>query len=175
MQGAEKLIIETMVQRAMKKEMQRRNTDHRQGGENTNKDPHPDDHHRPGNATMNHVDFAFEGLYDTESEFEQKDEDDIYENSVRVRCVHQLEAYDQLSPMQMKDKFGNYNDPMKLWKENESQFPELKQLAIEFLSIPATSAPSKRVWSRASRVISAKRSKINPEVTSRMIFAQENV
>ena len=89
--------------------------------------------------------------------------------------MHQLEAYDQLSPMQMKDKFGNYNDPMKFWKENESQFPELKQLATEFLSIPATSAPSERVWSRASRVISAKHSRLDPEVTSHMLFAQENV
>ena len=66
----QKLIIEKMVQRAMKKEMKRRNTDHRQGGENTHKDTHPDDHHRPGNATTSHVDVAFEGLYDTESEFE---------------------------------------------------------------------------------------------------------
>ena len=68
--GLQKRIIETMVQRAMKKEMQRMNRDHRQGGENINKNTHPDDHHRPGNATTSHVDVAFEGLYDTESEFE---------------------------------------------------------------------------------------------------------
>ncbi len=53
--------------------------------------------------------------------------------------------------------------------------PELSQLAAEFLTITATSDPSERVWLRASRVISAKHACLNPEVTSCMIFAQENV
>jgi hypothetical protein len=42
------------------------------------------------------------------------------------------------------------------------------------LTIPATSAPSERVWSRAARVIRAKRSHLNPNVTAWMMFAQEN-
>jgi hypothetical protein len=36
------------------------------------------------------------------------------------------------------------------------------------------SAPSERVWSRAARVIRAKRPCLNPKVTARMIFAVEN-
>ena len=61
------------------------------------------------------------------------------------------------------------------WKEAEAQSPELSHLAVKYLSIPATSASSERVWSGAARVIMAKRANLNPEVTSRMIFAQENM
>ena len=46
---------------------------------------------------------------------------------------------------------------------------------MKYLSISATSAPSERVWSRAARVITAKRANLNAEVTSQMIFSQENV
>jgi hypothetical protein len=77
--------------------------------------------------------------------------------------------------MRMKDNDGKYNDPLKFWSENASQFPELSQLASEFLSIPATSAPSERIWSRAARVITAKRAQLSSEVTFCMIFVQENV
>jgi len=42
------------------------------------------------------------------------------------------------------------------------------------LSIPATSAPSERFWSRAARVIRAKRARLDPDITARMMFPQEN-
>ncbi len=42
------------------------------------------------------------------------------------------------------------------------------------MTIPATSAPSKRVWLRAARVIRIKRFHLNPNFTAWMMFAQEN-
>ena len=69
---------------------------------------------------------------------------------------------------------GQFNDALKYWVVNKSQFPELAHLAKEFLTIPATQVPSERVWSRAVRVIRAKRFRLNPEVMARMMFAQEN-
>ena len=163
------LILNMLIQVAIKKEMQMK-VDDRQGD---NSDNIPDN--CPPGEAKSHLDCAFEGLYDNDSESEQKDQDAIDENSIRVRCVHQLVAYDLVPSVKMKDSNGNYNNPLKVWKECESQSPELSQLAVEFLSILATSAPSERVFSRASRVISAKRARLNPEVTARMIFAQENV
>jgi hypothetical protein len=75
--------------------------------------------------------------------------------------------------MKIRDNERNFNDALKYWAVNEYQSPELAQLAKEFLTIPATSSPSERVWSRAARVIRAKCSCLNPEVTTRMMFAQE--
>ena len=77
--------------------------------------------------------------------------------------------------MKMKNTSGEYNDPLLHWKEVEKESPELSALAAEYLTIPATYAPSERVWSQASRVILAKRSRISPKITSHMMFCQENV
>mmetsp|Transcript_13910 Transcript_13910/g.21513 ORF Transcript_13910/g.21513 Transcript_13910/m.21513 type:complete len:241 (+) Transcript_13910:236-958(+) len=121
--------------------------------------------------------FAFDGAFDFEDEEDddvENDNDATNEQNIRIRCEASLSAYELLGPMSMKDAEGNFNDPLQRWKEIASQFPELAKLAQEFLSIPATSAPSERIWSRAARVITAKRSQIDPTITSRIMFAQEN-
>ncbi len=130
-----------------------------------------------GTSSSDGIDFAFEGLYDHSA-----DDDDsttlagtnINEEGIRIRCNHQLAAYKLSALMKMRYNEGNFNDALKYWAVNESQSPELAQQTKEFLTIPATSAPSERVWSRAARVIRAKCSRLNPEVMARMIVAQEN-
>lgn len=165
------LILEIMVGVAKKKEMYLKAG---RGKKNDNDGDTPDAH-PPGKA-QSQLDFAFEGLYDDGDSLSESDDDDtIDEDNIRIGCEHQLKAYELLPVMKIKDSAGKYNDPLKVWKENEAQYPELSQLAAEFLTIPAMSAPSERVWSRASRVITAKRSCLSPDVTERMIFFQENV
>ena len=44
-------------------------------------------------------------------------------------------------------------NPLKWWKSNEQNLPKLAALARKLLSIPATSAPSERVWSIAARIL----------------------
>ena len=61
----------------------------------------------------------------------------------------QLEAYKLAKQIKMQGNEGNFNNPLKYWAGIEHQSPELSQLTKEFLSIPATSALSERVWSRA--------------------------
>jgi hypothetical protein len=159
------LILDLMVEAAQEKEAL-----------NNPKSKNSSDSPRPASkkAKKNQDDFAFEGLYDEHEEIVVQDEM-VQLNNIRIRCEHQLAAYDLLPYMKMKDDDGNYSDPLMHWKEAKSQSPELSQLAAKYLTIPATSAPSERVWSRAARVITAKRANLDPEVTSRMIFAQENV
>ena len=117
--------------------------------------------------------FAFDGAFDYDSDSESNNAST--EESIRIRCVAQLSAYELSSRMLMKDEKGKYNDPLQqFWKPNASQYPELAVLAKEYLPSQATSAPSERIWSRAGRVIAAKRSCIDPEVTTSTIFVQEN-
>jgi hypothetical protein len=69
---------------------------------------------------------------------------------------------------------GEFNDPLDGWKERQYEFKVLARLAQEFLAIPATSAPSERVWSRASRILTMKRARLDSELSSRIMFAREN-
>jgi hypothetical protein len=46
-----------------------------------------------------------------------------------------------------------FADPLQWWEEHKSLFPTIHVLSQRFLSIPATSAPSERLWSLASRII----------------------
>lgn len=163
------LILELLVERAMKKEML---------GKEGSKEldaAKADDCDSDTEQRISESDYAFEGLYDDEIENRATmDVEETTEESFKIKLEAKLAAYELEPTMKMKDNNGEYNDPLKYWKKNEENSPDLAALAKEFLTIPATSAPSERIWSRAARVITAKRNRIKPEVTSRMIFSQEN-
>lgn len=59
--------------------------------------------------------------------------------------------------------------PLKWWKENEKQYPKA------FLSIPASSVPSERVFSTAGDIVSAQRSQLLPENVDVLVFLKKNM
>ena len=63
-----------------------------------------------------------------------------------------------------------YRNPLIWWKYNKADFPIMSELARILLCIPATSAPSERIFSLASRVISKLRSSLSPDNASQIIF-----
>jgi hypothetical protein len=67
-----------------------------------------------------------------------------------------------------------YNCPLSWWKSSAHRFKNLESLAVKHLAIPATSAPSERIWSRAARVLTVKRNRMSEEVTSAMMYCREN-
>ena len=74
-----------------------------------------------------------------------------------------------------KDSKGNWNDPLLWWKQRESIFPNLAKLARIYLAIPATSAPSECLFSKASLVINKKCSRLSPGNAAMTIFLQGNI
>ena len=50
----------------------------------------------------------------------------------------------------------------------------LGKLVIKYLAVPATSAPSERIWSRAARVLTVKRNRMKEDVTAAMMYCREN-
>lgn len=65
--------------------------------------------------------------------------------------------------------------PLKWWKENCFQYPLLSRLAKAYLSIPATSVPSERVFSTAGDIVTAQRSQLLPENVDMLVFLKKNV
>ena len=53
-------------------------------------------------------------------------------------------------------------DSLQWWKANQSMFPTLARAARNYLSVPATSTSSERVWSKADGIITADRTCMPP-------------
>ncbi len=55
-----------------------------------------------------------------------------------------------------------------------SLIQEFERLAVKYLAIPATSAPSEHIRSQASRIFTIKRNRMSKKVTSAIMYCQEN-
>ena len=49
------------------------------------------------------------------------------------------------------------DDPLTWWKCHETSFPIIYKLALKYLAIPASTAPSERVFSTAKKYITEKK------------------
>ena len=65
-------------------------------------------------------------------------------------------------------------DILTWWKSATETYPKQAKLARIVLAIPATSAPSDRVFSIAGLTINAKRSSLAPSSVDKVVFVHEN-
>lgn len=66
-------------------------------------------------------------------------------------------------------------NPLEWWKRHQPNFPRLSVLAKKYLSIPATSASSERVFSVGGGIVTCHRACLKPEVVDRLVFLARNV
>ena len=67
-----------------------------------------------------------------------------------------------------------WNDPLEWWNKNQIAYPILARLAMIYLAVQATSAPSERIFSLASRIISNRRTRMDSGLAGKMLFVSEN-
>ncbi|GET51784.1 zinc finger BED domain-containing protein 1-like [Rhizophagus irregularis DAOM 181602=DAOM 197198] len=60
------------------------------------------------------------------------------------------------------------------WSVNEVTLSVLAQIARKYLSIPAASMPSERLFSDAGNHISARRTRLSPDLVDKMLFLKKN-
>jgi len=65
------------------------------------------------------------------------------------------------------------NNPLDWWRLHQHKFPLVAALARRLLSIPATSAPSERLFSDAGITIANDRASLLPDVAASCIFLQD--
>lgn len=95
--------------------------------------------------------------------------------SVQIKCEGELSAFMDVSVMMpLNDDEGNYTNPLDWWRIEAKTYPVLASLAKFYLAIPATSAPSERIFSRAGRILTMRRASLSSDVVQRMLFIREN-
>ena len=94
---------------------------------------------------------------------------------IRERCEMELAAYRQLPSLLIRNEKKENNDPLKWWRDRQTKLPILAMLARMYLCIPATSAPSERIFSMASRLINKRRARLTPENAGRIIFVNRSL
>ncbi|CAB4041714.1 zinc finger BED domain-containing 4-like [Paramuricea clavata] len=65
-------------------------------------------------------------------------------------------------------------DVFHFWPDNKKKFPHLSNLAIRVLSIPASSPPIERVFSRGGIIMRPHRARLGAETLSKLIFLKCN-
>jgi len=66
-----------------------------------------------------------------------------------------------------------HTNPLEWWKEHERKYPHIAMLARWILAIPATSAPSERLFSAAGLTIANDRSRLTPHLAADLIFLHD--
>ena len=84
--------------------------------------------------------------------------------STEETCKNELNIYLSFESLPTVNKEGKHNNPFKWWKKNQCLFPTLAKLAKCYLAVQATSAPSERVFSQASLLITTKRTRLSAAV-----------
>ena len=103
---------------------------------------------------------------------------DLADNELRNDCLAQLNRYlkeAKEGACPLLDENGEFGDPLGWWKANAYKYDIVALVARKHLPVPATSAPSERIWSRAAQILSLRRARLKELLVSRMMFVRENL
>lgn len=96
-----------------------------------------------------------------EPEPEFPDDDDRPHHFIKQRKFIQLE--DEVKEYLLAPLVDERTDILVFWKTNRSNWPVLSRMAMYMLAIPASAAPSERIFSSGSRVMSDYRSSMTSQ------------
>uniref|UniRef100_A0A669C519 HAT C-terminal dimerisation domain-containing protein n=1 Tax=Oreochromis niloticus TaxID=8128 RepID=A0A669C519_ORENI len=67
------------------------------------------------------------------------------------------------------------DDPLAWWKVHNIHFPRLCKMARKYLCVPATSAPSERLFSTGGNIVTCTRSSLKPAKVDMLVFLAKNL
>ncbi|XP_017263504.1 zinc finger BED domain-containing protein DAYSLEEPER-like [Kryptolebias marmoratus] len=92
---------------------------------------------------------------------------------------HRSSVQDSSIATQLTKYFNDIKDcdsdnALAFWGENQSKYPQLHNLALKVLSVPASSAPVERVFSRGGIVMRPHRARLGAKMLQSLIFLKCN-
>ena len=106
------------------------------------------------------------GLWDL---FDQKVVDSQFTRSSTSKATVEVQTYFG------EDVLPRLEDPLNWWRIHEKRFNLLSQLAKKYLSIPGTSVPSERLFSKAGELVSIQRNRLKAKNVDKILFLNKNM
>ena len=142
--------------------------------------------HRESTGIDNQAAVPMQGVEDQKEDNE--DEDDLFAAIERSIAAEEANTHnsdtaigsvsqvceDELKRCLAAPTLNLIHNPLEWWKCNQGLCPVLARLAKICVAVMATSAPSERVFSIASCLISNKRAGLGPEIAGKALFVAEN-
>lgn len=80
---------------------------------------------------------------------------------------------------QISKYFSDIQDPcsdsaLVFWSKNKDRYPQLHALAVKLLSVPASSAPVERIFSRGGLIMRPHHARLGSRMVSSLIFLKSN-
>jgi hypothetical protein len=98
----------------------------------------------------------------------------IDEQTENAEVAKELDNYLK-QPICLKKDDKDPVDVLEWWERNKFCFPNLYRLTAKYLSIPSTSCPCERIFSKAGQIISKKRSRLKPKNFNSLLFLMHNL
>ena len=100
--------------------------------------------------------------------------EDANVSTIEVDCKNEFNRYKDTKRLPWKTANNTNSNPLLWWKANASRFPILARLARIYLAVQPSSAPSERIFSVASRLLSARRTTMDPRFSGKAFFGAHN-
>lgn len=81
----------------------------------------------------------------------------------------------ELNSYLMTPAIDGEEDPLAWWKVHKINFPRLCKMARKYLCVPATSAPSERLFSAEGNIVTCTRSSLKPAKVDMLVFLAKNL
>ena len=89
------------------------------------------------------------------------DDSSIFHHGGHHAPESEFDEYLRLGRMP-SSKDTTMDDVLRWWKTHEAEFPNVAAMARDYLAIPATSAPSERLFSSGRQLVTDFRSRLSP-------------
>ena len=93
--------------------------------------------------------------------------------NIAVSVDAELTLYSREPSIPLRDDSGRFSCPLTWWNVHRNRFKLISEVAIRMLCIPATSAPSERVFSVAGLTIAKERARLAPHTANELIFLHD--
>jgi hypothetical protein len=93
---------------------------------------------------------------------------------VHIECEVELSLY-RKAPLLKVRNISRWTNPLEWWKTHQVRFPTLAALAKKYLSVQATSASSKMIFSRARRIVTTDQNRSDPHIVGCLLYVSENL